>query len=183
MSEQQFSSVDEITNHYDKQIKSAGEDELAVANLRAERAERVADFRDREARTAQHRSWVTEAASKHSIPDDLVDLINRPDWTQEQIMKAAEQLAEVRKAPTAAEVYGGSTVGGGTLPKTTKDSEGEFVTQFEQDWNNRVPRSAAEFQRYIQIRAGRHVYAGMKRVGSKHIWDKHPTPESMWERF
>lgn len=171
MATEQFASVDDITAHYDKQIKGAGDDELSAANLRAERAERVAEFKDREARTVQHRAWVSEAIAKHGIPAELSDMIEKFD-TPEAIDKAAQRLAEIRAGkPSAADVYGGSTAGSGAPPAVSKDPEGEWLTQFEADWNSREPRPARDFQRYAEIRLGRHAFRAMKSgAGKKHIW-------------
>lgn len=183
MATDQFTSTEDISKHYDKQIKAAGDDELAVANLRAERAERVAEFTQREAAATAHRARLTELAAKHNIPSDLVPLLDRTDLSSEDLERHAERLSQMVKAPvqSAADVYGGPTAGGGSAVRTSKDREGDWMTDFEQRFNAGEQMSQREYQRYASLKLGRHAYRVLKQTGKQHVWGNQPAPD--FERF
>lgn len=187
MATETFVTVEEIQKHYDKQIQAA-EEPLDQANLRAEKAERVSEFRERETLEVQRQSWITEAVATHQVPEDLREMLDNPSryGNKEAIFTAAERLKGLQKSsepplPTAADVYGGSGVGGGTPPQTSRDPNTEFLDKMETDYNSHEARTARDMTRYAEIKLGRHLYAGMKKKGKEHIWGGQPAPD--FERY
>ncbi len=177
-----FETVEEIDRHYKRQIDGAEGDDLAVANLRAERAETIAGFREAESKTATHKATVAEVAAKFKIQDEFVSLLDRPDWSREQIEKHAELIAKAQTAPAPStqEIYGGAPGGGAPPRQQSKDEGGDWLSDFEKRYNAGERMSTVEYQRYIQTRLGRHAARALKETGKKNVWDKVELPA--WER-
>lgn len=177
MAIQKFESEEDITRHYDRQIKDA-DDDLAVANLRAERAERLSEFRAEVARESQRQAWVAQAIAENGLDPSLSDLLS--GRTQDDIKAQAAKLSGLSKAPeptpaSAEDTYGSSTVGGGTPVRQSKDATGEWLSDFERRFNNGDQLSPSETQRYVRERLGRHTYAAMQEFGKPNHWKNNPT--------
>lgn len=94
------------------------------------------------------------------------------------------ELVKSRGLRSAADTYGGATgTGGSGFRMSGGDDTGDWLNQFERDYNDRVPRSQSDYRRYVITRLGRHGYEAMKRTGKKHLWDPLPESDTVNERY
>lgn len=184
MATQQFESAEDINRHFDRRIKDA-DDPLDQANLRAEKAETIAAFRERQSNEATMKALIAQAATEFKIESDYVDLIRGN--TPEEIRASAEKLAKLATppAPSSEDLYGGSATGGGQQTQRSKDPGGDQLTDFEQKFNNNEVMPPQAYQRYVRERLGRAAYTAMQEHGRPHVWKNNQElkdrPE--WERL
>lgn len=85
-----FTSTDEIEQHFADAINRAGGNDAAVMELRSEKQQVLADFRDQAVRQREHNVWVREAFQKYPLAKSFPQLITGE--TEEEVEQAAQSV-------------------------------------------------------------------------------------------
>ena len=87
-----FTTTEEIEQHFAEAINRAGGNDAAVMELRSEKQQVLADFREQAVRQRERNIWVREAFQKFPLARSFPQLITGE--SEEEVAQAARELHE-----------------------------------------------------------------------------------------